>query len=99
MTVKCLSDIQKQVVIYQYLHLKLNLNEIAHDAKRSRRTIIRVLEEAGIDVPRRPRKAKTVEPVIVEPVKLEPPELTPMEYFKCLLKAVFRKSYKNAVNQ
>lgn len=61
MTVKCLSDYNKATIRSDFVHNGSTLESLALEHGRSRRTIIRTLEEAGIDPgvkKRKPRLSK-----------------------------------------
>lgn len=96
MTVKCLNEDQKIAVVAQFRILKMSIVDIAKDFNRSPRTIARVLEEAGY-APVHRRRSK--EEPVVQTVNVELPKLTPFEYFKCFVKALFKKSKTNGINQ
>jgi hypothetical protein len=61
MTVKCLKEHQKNIICLTFGNPN-QINDLADHWGVSRRTIIRVLEEQGIDpmIKRRPRKAKEI---------------------------------------
>lgn len=63
MTVKSLNEYQKNNLARLFVEQKTSLNELAAYCGRSRRTVIRVLEELGIDPGVRHRKPKIVVPV------------------------------------
>lgn len=58
MTVKCLTDDEKSVIAQRFSNKTHSIDEMAVIYQRSRRTIIRVLEDAGIDPGIRRRQAK-----------------------------------------
>ena len=49
MAVKCLSGVDKNSIVYQFTQLNQSIASLSYEYKKSRRTIIRVLEEYGID--------------------------------------------------
>jgi hypothetical protein len=69
MTVKCLSTTEKQTIVFQRQVLGAALTDLAFEWQHSRRTIIRVLEEAGVDpgVKHRKPKASPVPAVNIPP--------------------------------
>ena len=80
MTVRILTDIQKNIIIHQYTFMKIKVRELAIDYKVSRRTIQRVLVEKGVAPVRKPKAVPMysqqtelhitmVEPTFMEQVK------------------------------
>ena len=49
MAVKCLNPLQKEVIATSFLNRTHSIEELVATFRRSRRTIIRVLEEASIE--------------------------------------------------
>ena len=49
MTVKCLNTLQQECIVTSFVNKTHNIDALARTFGRSRRTIIRVLEDAGID--------------------------------------------------
>ena len=69
MTVKCLSDNQKRYLVEMFESKIFEINDIAYRLEVSRRTVIRVLEEKGIDpgIRRRsPKPAQETQPELEE---------------------------------
>lgn len=60
MTVKCLNDLEKVIIAGLYVDHGRSIDSLATEYKRSRRTIIRTLEEQGVNpgIKRRNRKSK-----------------------------------------
>ncbi len=58
MTVKCLNDNAKAVIVELFVSQRYTLNDLVRLYGKSRRTVIRVLEDAGVDpgVKHRPPK-------------------------------------------
>lgn len=57
MTVKCIKPLDKTYIVHSFVHENTSINTLANLYGRSRRTIIRVLEENGVEpgIKRRPR--------------------------------------------
>ena len=51
MTVQCLTNLQKNVIVVQYIQKNYNLKELAKQYHTSERTINRVLIEVGVATP------------------------------------------------
>lgn len=68
MTVKCIADIDKADIVFLFSNGSQGINKLALIYGRSRRTIIRVLEEQDIDpgVKHRKPKAMLVKQVDIE---------------------------------
>lgn len=49
MTVRCLTETDKEYVVDRFNEKLLDINQLAHVMSCSRRTIIRVLQEKGVD--------------------------------------------------
>ena len=60
MTVRCIPDFDKRYYAKCFISKAMTINEIAVETGTSRRTVIRMLEEQGVDpgIKRRPRKQK-----------------------------------------
>ena len=58
MTVKCINELQKEVLASSFANKQLTLEDLMATTGRSRRTIMRMLEEAGVAPAVRKRKAK-----------------------------------------
>lgn len=63
MTVRCLPTNDQLLVCHRFQHENADITDLSYEFKVSRRTIIRVLEEAGIDPQIRRRTKKALEPV------------------------------------
>jgi hypothetical protein len=73
MTVKCLNELQKEVLVNSFQHHHQCIDSLAIFYDCSRRTVIRVLEEKGIDPGIKRRASKPRKPVpgpVVTPTKL-----------------------------
>lgn len=58
MTVKCINELQKEVMAAAFFNKLLTVEDLMQTSGKSRRTVMRVLEEAGVAPPVRKRKAK-----------------------------------------
>jgi hypothetical protein len=65
MPVKCLNATEKADIGNKYLFFGNTISSLSYEYKRSRRTIIRVLEERGI-APTRLRQKKEYQQVVIE---------------------------------
>lgn len=89
MTVRILTEVQKQVIAHQYRYVKVPINLLAEDYKVSSRTIRRVLDEQGV-APVRKLKA-TLLYVQQELLPIEMIEPTFMDQVKSFFKSIFSK--------
>ncbi len=67
MPVKCLNATEKADIGNKYLFFGNTVSSLSYEYKRSRRTIIRVLEERGITPPvrRHPKESKKAEQAVI----------------------------------
>jgi len=80
MTVKCLNEDIKKSVVEAFNDKSLTIDQMVSVTGRSRRTIIRVLEDAGVDpgIHRRPGRSKKV---LTEQTSMElDTRFMPLEY-------------------
>ena len=71
MTVKCLNGVEKAAVQYRFQHLNTSITTLSYEFKVSRRTIIRVLEEGGLD-PKIHRRGKATPQITSQPLVIKP---------------------------
>lgn len=93
MTVRCLDQSAKNAIVHAFTatHMK-DLNDIASCFGVSRRTIVRVLEEAGVDPGIRRRKSKEVQENDVQfPLPLGEPWFKDFSLRNSWLNRVFNK--------
>lgn len=97
MTVKCLNDIEKACIAYNYVHAGASSEELAKENNVSPRTINRVLVEKGVArTPKRKPKvipAAPVVPLYTQQVELPITMVEPtfMEQVKGFFKSIFVK--------
>lgn len=87
MTVKCLTEQQKNSLVCEYLDGLFTVKELGELYNRSPRTIYRVLNEKGFSPVK--KSTSTVNDL---------PELTVVENITCFIKAVFHTTIKNYFN-
>lgn len=89
MTVRILTDIQKNVIAYQYSFVKVPVKDLATDYKVSCRTIQRVLVEMGVAPVRKPRAVPlySVQPEL--PITMTEPSF--IQKVKEFFKSIFVK--------
>lgn len=77
MTVKCLNELDKSVIAAEFLNDHYTIETLATHFDVSRRTIVRVLEERGVDpgIRRRPGRKSKKQPAPAGPVVI--PTRTP----------------------
>jgi phage antirepressor YoqD-like protein len=87
MTVRIITDIQKNIIVHQYTFMKIKVKELAADYKVSRRTIQRVLVEKGVAPVRKPKAV----PLYTQQTELHITMVEPtfMEKAKGFFKSIF----------
>ena len=89
MTVRILTDVQKQVIVHQYTFVKVKVKDLAADYKVSRRTINRVLVEMGVAPVRKPKAVPLYTQQVELPITMVEPTL--MDKVSGFFKSIFGK--------
>lgn len=87
MTVRILTDVQKQVIVHQYTFVKVKVKDLAADYKVSRRTINRVLVEMGVAPVRKPKAVPLYTQQVELPITMVEPTL--MDKVSGFFKSIF----------
>lgn len=69
MTVKCLNSFEQEYIVASFVSKELTIDELALKYSRSRRTIIRVIQDQSIDPGIKTRAKKVVKVPVVIPTK------------------------------
>ena len=97
MTVRCIGDLQKQAIAFQYRDLRVPVEQIAKEYQVSKRTINRVLVEEGANKVRfhKPKQPQLPQPLpIQQELELDLPiEYVPQVTFFQKVKLFFQRLF------
>ena len=97
MTVRCIGDLQKQAIAFQYRDLRVPVEQIAKEYRVSKRTINRVLVEEGANKVRfHKRKDQRVLPTQQDLWLDLPIEFVPQVTFFQKVKLFFQRLFFNS---
>lgn len=84
MTVKCISGVDKSSIVFQFSQLGQSISSLSYEYKKSRRTIIRVLEEHGIDpgIRRRVKDTTQIQAPKPQSQPIVPPGVTKTSWYQ-----------------